>query len=327
MLSFFVSPAFLSFLSLSLPLLFLLKKHFNGPLCHYSPNLSSKIIIITGANSGIGRYAAEVLAKLGATIILACRNLQKANKTKESIQRRTGNNKIEVIPLDLADFASIRLFVKTFKEKYNKLDILLNNAGNINYSDNNLTKDGFEIEFGSNHLGHFLLTNLLLPTLKNAAPSRVVNVSSLAYKSGKNEYKEIRAEHYHGVNYAYSRSKLANILFTRQLAKNLEAEKIEVKVVALHPGVILTGLNQKMEERYWWVRLLVFILRPLIYVIFKDVRHGAQTSLHCALVEHENLVNGGFYADCQVKETLPHARDEQAMKELWELSVQATKLT
>ena len=326
MLNLIFSSACLTILSLFFPLLFLLKKHFNGPLCQYSPNLSSKIIIITGANSGIGEYTAEVLAKLGATIILACRNLQKAKQTKENIQKRTGNVKIEVIPLDLADFASIREFVKVFNEKYKKLDILLNNAGNINFYDHNLTKDGFEMEFGTNHLGHFLLTNLLLDNLKRAAPSRVINVSSLAYKSGKNEYKEIRAEHYHGVNYAYARSKLANILFTRQLAKNLTAEKTDIKVVTLHPGVILTGLNQKMQEKYWWVRLIVFILRPLLYVIFKDIKHGAQTSLHCALVDHEKLVNGGFYTDCQEKETLPHAKDEQVMKELWELSVKETKL-
>lgn len=326
MINFYFSPACLTVLSLFLPLLFLLKKHFNGPLCQHTPNLSSKIIIITGATSGIGEYTAKVLAKLGATIILACRNLQKANRTKEAIQKKTKNSKIEIIPLDLADFASIRQFVKIFNEKYDKLDVLLNNAGNMNFYDHHLTKDGFEMEFGTNHLGHFLLTNLLLDNLKRATPSRVINVSSLAYKSGKNEYKEIRSENFYGVNYAYARSKLANILFTRQLAKNLAAEKTEIKVVALHPGVIITGLTQKMQEKYWWVRVLVFILRPLLYIIFKDIKHGAQTSLHCALIEHEKLVNGGFYADCQEKETLPHAKDEQVMKELWELSLKETKL-
>ena len=317
--TFLTSPLFFLLLP---PFLYLLKKYFNGPMCLLTPDLSSKIAIITGSNTGIGKYTALGLAKLSCTIILACRDTKKAEVAKDEIQKQTGNKKIHVLALDLSDLDSVRVFAKNFNEKFHTLDILINNAGVMAFYERRLTKQGFEMQFGTNHLGHFLLTNLLLDNLKRSERSRVINVASLAHNYAKCDFDDIKSERSYGPNLAYGRSKLANILFTRELAKKLEKEKTTIKVVALHPGVVVTELTRNMEEKFI-VRAAVSLGRPIRYLLFKDTEHGAQTSLQCALVDWEKLENGAYYSDCRVKATNSKAKDESLMKEVWDISARA----
>lgn len=313
------SPIFLLLLP---PLLYLLKKYFNGPMCLLTPDLSSKIAIITGSNTGIGKFTALGLAKLGCTIILACRDTKKAESAKLEIQKQTGNKKIHVLALDLSDLDSVRIFAKTFREKFQTLDILINNAGVMAFYERRLTKQGFEMQFGTNHLGHFLLTNLLLENLKRSERGRIINVASLAHNYAKCDFDDIKSEKSYSPNSAYGRSKLANILFTRELAKKLEQEKSNIKVVALHPGVVVTELTRNLEEKFI-VRAAMNLGRPIRYLFFKDTEHGAQTSLHCALAEWNKLENGAYYSDCKVKATSSKAKDEKLMKEVWDISARA----
>lgn len=317
--SFLTSPLLLLLLP---PLLYLLKKYFNGPMCLLSPDLSSKIAIITGSNTGIGKSTALGLAKLGCTIILACRDTKKAELAQAEIQRKTGNKKVHILALDLSDLDSVRIFAKIFKEKFSTLDILVNNAGVMAFYERRLTKQGFEMQLGTNHLGHFLLTNLLLENLRKSERGRVINVASLAHHYAKCDFDDIKSERSYGPNLAYGRSKLANILFTRELAKRLEQEKSNIKVAALHPGVVITELTRNLEEKFL-VKAAVSLGRPIRYLFFKDTEHGAQTSLHCALVEWEKLENGGYYADCKVKGTSGKAKDAKLMKEVWDISARA----
>jgi retinol dehydrogenase-12 len=320
--SLFSSPLILCILP---PLLYLLKKYFNGPMCTLNPDLTNKVAIVTGSNTGIGKYTALGLAKLGAQVILACRDLKKAEETKNEIQMRTGNNKVLVMELDLADLESVRKFAKNFLEKFQSLDILINNAGVMAFLQRRLTKQGYEMQFGTNHLGHFLLTTLLLDCLKKTNKSRIINVASLAHHYARCDFDDIKSEKYYGSNAAYGRSKLANILFTRQLAKQFEKENLKIKAVALHPGVVITELTRNVEENLF-IRLLVKIGRPIRYLFFKDTEHGAQTSLNCALLDWEKLENGGYYSDCKLKGTSYQAKNEKLMNEVWEISEKAVRI-
>ena len=164
-----------------LVLLVIGKIYFNGGKCHLQKNLEGKVIIITGANSGIGFASAVVLARLGATIIIGCRSIERGTKAVADIKEQSKKSNVEFIQLDLADTESIRNFVKEFKSRYNRLDILINNAGVMGMISREETKDKFEMTIGVNYLGHFLLTHLLMDTLKRSAPARIINLSSVTH--------------------------------------------------------------------------------------------------------------------------------------------------
>jgi len=209
------------------------------------PNLTGRIAIVTGANSGIGFETAKALATKGAEVVLACRNLEKAELAAKEIRSMVRKAKLEIIRLDLAGLASVRKFAETFKDRYQTLDLLINNAG-IMIPPFTKTADGFEVQFGANHLGHFALTGLLMDVILATPHARIVNVSSSAHRMGTGtiDFDNLNAEKgYHPAN-AYAQSKLANLLFTFQLNRHLVEIGSDVIATAAHPGWTVTGLQK-----------------------------------------------------------------------------------
>jgi NAD(P)-dependent dehydrogenase (short-subunit alcohol dehydrogenase family) len=249
------------------------------------PDLSGKIVIVTGANSGLGFEAAKVLAGKRATVVLACRNLQKAAAAQLLIQHKVPNAVTEIIPLDLGNLISVQNFAAIFKKKYKRLDILLNNAG-LMAGSYQQTNDGFESHFGTNHLGHFALTGLLLNALHDTPDSRIVTVSSLAHRMGTIDFDNLL--YVGGVGYrpmaAYGRSKLANLLFTYELQRKLTRKGSSTIAVAAHPGVAVTHMAP-------YIKFSKIIL-PLAKVVLQSPDRGAYAELRAAT---DPEVKGGTY--------------------------------
>ncbi|KAJ8417353.1 hypothetical protein AAFF_G00285800 [Aldrovandia affinis] len=292
-----------------------LRRWLAGGVCRSRARLDGKTVLITGANTGIGKETAVDMASRGARVILACRDMTRANKAAEDIQQRSGNGNVVVKMLDLASLQSVRDLAKDIQETEERLDILINNAG-IMMCPKWQTEDGFEMQFGVNHLGHFLLTNCLLDLLKKSAPSRIVNVSSLAHEKGKIDFDDINLDQHYDPQKSYRQSKLANVLFTRELAARLEGTG--VTAYSLHPGVIRTELG-----RHWLPTLPMWkkvITMPFMLLI-KSPWEGAQTTIYCAVDESLEKTSSLYYSDCAPKEAAPQARDDATAKRLWDLSV------
>ncbi|XP_062846693.1 retinol-DH_like_SDR_c domain-containing protein [Trichomycterus rosablanca] len=297
--------------------LVLLRKWIAGGVCYSKVRLDGRTVVITGANTGIGKETAQDMAKRGARVVMACRDLTRAEKAAEEIRNSTGNRDVVVKRLDLTSLISVRQFVEEYTATEKRLDILINNAG-VMMCPHSLTKDGFETQFGVNHLGHFLLTVLLLDTLKNSAPSRVVNVSSIAHKRGKIHFDDLNfTETPYDSLVSYKQSKLANILFTRELAR--QTKDSGVTAYALHPGVIRTELGRHVETRHPWLSTLFYV--PALYLM-KTPKQGAQTSIYCAVTEGLEKHSGCYFSDCQLKEAEPMGKDDLAALRLWDVSAQ-----
>merc|ERR1711963_1137933 len=215
--------------------LYLTMKYFHGGVCRSKAKLDGKTVIVTGCNTGIGKETAKDLAKRGAKVIMACRNLDRANKAAEEIKSSISDASIRVMKLDLASFSSVRQFAKEFLETEKCLDILINNAGLL-LKERAETEDGHEMTLQCNHLGHFLLTNLLLDKLKEAPKARIVNVSSIGHKWSKLDLSDLNytARKFDGMVVYYD-TKLINILFTNELTRRLQDTNVTSYV--LHPGV------------------------------------------------------------------------------------------
>uniref|UniRef100_A0A803WE26 Retinol dehydrogenase 12 n=1 Tax=Ficedula albicollis TaxID=59894 RepID=A0A803WE26_FICAL len=200
-----------------------IRRYVAGGRCKSTARLEGKVVIITGANTGIGKETARDLAQRGARVIIACRDIAKAEAAASEIRAETGNQQVIVKKLDLADTKSIREFAEKFLAEEKELHILINNAG-VMLCPYSKTADGFEMHLGVNHLGHFLLTFLLLERLKQCAPARIVNVSSLAHHGGRIRFHDLQGEKCYNRGLAYCHSKLANVLFTRELARRLQGK-------------------------------------------------------------------------------------------------------
>ncbi|MCK9211313.1 MAG: oxidoreductase [Ignavibacteriaceae bacterium] len=208
------------------------------------PDQKGKVVIVTGSSSGIGFEAARVLASKNATVIIAVRNLEKGKNALNKIRAQYENSDVQVMELDLANLKSIRSFVNAFKIQYDKLDLLINNAG-VMVPPYGKTEDGFELQFGTNHLGHFALTGLLIDLLKNTKDSRIVNVSSAAHKYGNLNFADLNWEkRKYKAWRAYGNSKISNLYFTYELQRRLVNSKSNVKVTAAHPGLTATDLQR-----------------------------------------------------------------------------------
>jgi len=286
---------------------------FNGKnACKIIKDLRGQIIIITGCSSGIGKETARTLAYMSATIIFACRSQAKTVPVLEEIQKESKNPNLVFIKLDLSDLKSIKEFVQEFTSRYQKLDILINNAG-VNATERKLTKDGFELTFGTNHLGHFYLTSLLLDLLKRSVPSRVINLSSSMHKDAKIKWDDLMYEKGFGWMPVYGQSKLACHLFTKELQRRVNES--EVKVVCLNPGHIKSDIGRDFGRNCW----LKFTM-ALFNLITKSPLEGAQTELYCTLEDFDKLKGGAYYQDCQVAEEGASAKKEEDWKRLWEVS-------
>lgn len=242
------------------------------------PDLTGKVIIVTGANSGIGFEAAREFARQGAQTILACRNLEKGQTALDQIQAEIPDAAVEMMQLDLASLESIHQFAETFKAKYDRLDVLLNNAG-IMMVPYGKTKDGFERQFGTNHLGHFALTGLLIDLLSKTADARVVNVSSNGHRFGKMDFDDLMYEEnkYSSIG-AYARSKLANLLFTYELQRRFEAQDLDLIAVVAHPGNSDTNLGAHLEEHPAYK-----IMQPIFGRMGQSAAMGALPSIRAAV--------------------------------------------
>ncbi|XP_074489088.1 retinol dehydrogenase 13-like [Sebastes fasciatus] len=297
------------------------KKWIAGGVCRSKASLDGKTVLITGGNTGIGKETAVDLAGRGARVILACRDMDRANKAAEEVRRRTGNYNIIVKKLDLASLQSVRQLAKDILASEERLDVLINNAG-IMSCPKWQTEDGFEMQFGVNHLGHFLLTNCLLDLLKKSSPSRVVNVSSLAHERGQIYFDDIHQEKDYRPWKSYFQSKLANVLFTKELANRLQGSG--VTTYSLHPGIIRTELG-----RHFWSKIPLWksvVYTPLSFLI-KSPTEGAQTTIYCAVEESLQDKSGLYYSDCAPKTAAPQGLDDEAAKKLWDLSASLVGLT
>lgn len=302
--------------------LVLLKDYMSGGKYSGKERIPGKTVIVTGANTGIGKETAKELARRGGRVILACRDLEKAEQARAEIVLETANRNVTVKLLDLASMGSIRAFAKDINATEPHVDILINNAG-IMRCPKMLTEDGFEMQLGVNHLGHFLLTMLLLDKLKASAPSRIVNVSSLAHIRGKINFDDLNSAKSYDPGTAYSQSKLANILFTRELTKRLEGSGVTANSV--HPGLVQTELGRHMS--IYKSSFSRTVLAPIAWLFLKSPTQGAQTTLYCALASELEGVSGKYFSDCREKEVASQGKDDEVAKRLWAISESWTRLT
>ena len=284
--------------------------------CKSKVRLDGKIVIVTGANTGIGLCTVVDLAKRGAIIVMACRDMRKGEKALEKAKAESSSKDILLMHLDLSSLDSVRNFAKEFLSKYSKLNILINNAG-VMACPYMKTKDGFEMQIGTNHFGHFVLTNLLLKALANGAPARVVNVSSAAHwLFGKMDFEDINYEkRSYDKMAAYGESKLANVLFTKELHN--KAKDHGITTYSLHPGYVLTELG-----RHNSFSTLFNLIVGTLYG--RTPVQGAQTTIYCAVEEGLEEYSGGYFSNCTLSTASADGRNDGYAKKLWELSEQIT---
>ncbi|XP_013200704.1 retinol dehydrogenase 11 [Amyelois transitella] len=306
-------------LNIILALVLLLYNKLTSGLCKCSKHLVGKVVIVTGANTGIGYETAKDLADRGARVILACRNEQRGTTARDQIITETGNKEVVFKKLDLASFKSVREFANDVLKTEKRLDILINNAA-LYGSENVKTEDGLLLGMQANHFGPFLLTYLLLPLLKSSAPSRIINVSSLAHTMSKidldNLNMEKETEKTYSVNKVYALSKLCNVLMTVELARQLKGTGVTAN--SLHPGAVYTNLLTTVP----WGKYFRFIAKPFM----KTSWEGAQTTIYLAVSPEVEDVTGYYYSDCRQKPTSELARDTELAQKLWTVSEKLVKL-
>ena len=280
------------------------------------PSMDGKTVVITGGNSGIGKAAAVELARAGARVVITARSGQRGATARDDIAAASGSDRVELSVFDLADLASVRAGAADLLERCPRIDVLLNNAGLI-LSERTLSADGYEATFAINHLGPFLLTDLLLDRLRSSAPSRIVNVASTAHTFARKgmEFDDLMAEGSYRSMRVYGRSKLANILFTTELAKRLAGTGVTAN--SLHPGSVATGYARDGDTTgfmAWGVK--VYARLP----ISLTPAEGARTSVYLCSSPDVEGVTGKYFAKCRVKTPSVNARDEAAAAHLWDVS-------
>ncbi len=293
------------------------------------PDQSGKVIVITGANSGIGFEAARELARKGAHVILACRDTAKGRDAMQQILTLHPTATLEVMQLDLASLESIHRFAREFRDKGVPLDVLCNNAG-VMAIPRCTTADGFEMQLGTNHLGHFALTGLLLERLLEAPAARVVTVSSTAHKIGRINFDDLQGERSYSRWGAYAQSKLANLLFAYELQRRFERARARAISVACHPGYSATNL-QMVGPRMTGSRVEAFIMEVGNRFFSQSAAMGALPTLYAACAENvrggDYIGPDGFFETAGYpKKTTSSARshDREAAARLWEISEQLT---
>lgn len=278
-------------------------------------SMQGKVCLVTGSNSGIGKVTVRELAKMGATVVMLCRNRAKGEAAQAEITAATGNQQIDLIVADLALQAEVRRAAEEFKQKYQQLHLLINNAGGANYT-RKVTPDGLEATFATNHLAPFLLTELLLDTLKASAPARIVNVSSLAHAYGNIDFEDLQSQKNYSWLKAYSQSKLAMNLFTYELASQLKNTGVTVN--ALHPGTIASNFDAGLPGV---TRLFFKLASPFM----ATVEQGAQTTLYLATSPEVEGVTGKYFANRKEKQSSSKSHHEATRLRLWQVSTDLTR--
>lgn len=266
--------------------------------------------LVTGANAGIGKEIARDLARRGARVIFLCRSEERARTAMDEIATDTGNDDLHLVRCDLSRQADIRAAAGEITERFDRLDVLVNNAG-VYLTDFVLTVDQLEKTWAVNHLGYFLLTNLLLDLLQASAPARIVNVSSDAHRDAAIDFDNLNGEQGYNWYDAYGQSKLANVLFTREVARRLEGTGVTAN--AMHPGVVASEIwNRNSDWVSWFVRLFT--------PFFRSPEQGAATAVYLATAPEVAGVSGRYFKDGQEKAPSTTAQDDALAQRLWEVS-------
>ena len=287
-----------------------------------------KVILVTGGNSGLGFESVKAFAEKEATVVLASRSIEKGEAAKSKILESHPSGTIDVMELDLMDLESVNSFVKQFSAKYDRLDVLMNNAG-IMMTPYFKTKDGFEAQMGTNHLGHFALTGLLLELIKSTPGSRVVNVSSNGHRFGTMDFDNLLYED--GRDYtpmkAYGRSKLSNLLFSYELQRRFEANNINAASLAAHPGGSRTNLDRYLKGKFYY-----YILWPLAYLLTMNQAQGALPQIRASV--DKSASGGQYYGPHRSMTGYPvviqsndASQDLNDAAKLWEMSEQLTGIS
>ncbi|KAJ2943879.1 hypothetical protein O0L34_g8203 [Tuta absoluta] len=296
--------------------------------CKSQRRLEGLTAIVTGCNTGIGKETARELYVRGARVIMACRDLKRAEAAKQDLEQMESDQEkgtLIVEKLDVSSLKSVREFALKILESESHIDILVNNAG-VMCCPEGKTEDGFETHMGTNHFGHALLTLLLLPRLTKSGNSRIIFVSSYLHKSGSLDFNDMNFEktRYDPVK-AYSRSKAANILYARALAKKLKENGIDnVTTYSLHPGIINTEIGRHFSDTVWYGATWAF--NHIVSWFTKSPKCGAQTSIYCAVDEACAGESGLYYSDCKATTPSKQCRDDDAADQLWTVTMDALNL-
>ncbi|KAL4223768.1 Retinol dehydrogenase 13 [Mactra antiquata] len=304
----FTVPIIISFIIL---FVFFLRKYIRWNVeCQSQNRIEGKTVIITGANTGIGKATATELARRGGRVILACRDKKKGEAVAVKIRSKTRNPDVYCYALDLGSLASVKEFAEEFNHREPSLHTLINNAAYM--GPKSMTKDGYEMSLGVNYLGHFYLTYLLREKLKKSAPSRVINLVSDSYTKGKLDFEDLALTKY-DIYKAYGRSKLAMVMFTTELHRRLAHDIIQI--YGVHPGMVCTDLLRN------WPGLSGNIIRACARVLFKSPEEGCQTVVFCTVADKLREMSGKVLENCNVYKVKASAKDKELCKKLWNVSL------
>jgi retinol dehydrogenase-14 len=287
----------------------------------HGSDMTGRCVVVTGANSGIGKATAEALARLGARVVITARHAERGSAAVADIRRASGNDAVECVPLDLARLASVRACAAQLLDRLDHIDVLDLNAGGV-LAQRTESEDGFESQFQANHLGHFLLSQLLLERLRQSPCARVVVVSSWGHTQARGglDFNDLQwaARPYRG-SMVYSATKLMNLYFTFELARRLA--DTDVTVNAFHPGFVASGFAMNGDTT--WLRLGIIVSRPFA----RSPKKGAATAVWLAASDDVKGVTGKYFVDCREKAPAPFALDAGAARRLWELSEELAGLS
>jgi retinol dehydrogenase 14 len=285
-----------------------------------TPDMTGRLCLITGANSGIGKVTATQLARMGAQVVMVCRDRARGEAARSEIQAKSGRQEVDLLLADLSSQAAIRGLAAEFKSKYDRLHVLINNAG-VTITKRKLTEDGLELTFALNHLAYFLLTNLLLDEIKASGTlekkARIINVSSGAHFPGVINFGDLQLEKKYGEFRAYAQSKLANVLFTYELARRLKGTNVTANV--LHPGTARTGFAADSTSLFG---IILKIARPFEM----SAEKAALTPVYLASSPEVEGITGQYFSDRKPQKSAPFSYDETAAELLWNESARLTHL-
>ena len=282
-------------------------------------SMQGKICLVTGASSGIGKATALGLARMGATVVIVCRDANKGEAALSEIKQKSGNNSIDLLVADLSSQKEIHRLADGYRSKYQHLHVLINNAG-VYYTKRHVTVDSLEAMFAVNYLARFLLTNLLRDIIKSSAPARIINVAGAYHAKGKINFADLQGEKDFEGQRANHQSKLADVLFTYELARRLEGTGVTAN--CLHPGMVATDLVDKDKDFPVFFKYLYKLSKPLM----KSPDKGAQTSIYLASSPEVEGVTGQYFVNKKIAESSPESHNTQLAQHLWEVSEKLAKL-
>ncbi len=281
-------------------------------------SMAGRRCLITGATNGIGHETAVALAEMGASVVITARDERKGRAVQGEIKERTGAD-VDVLFADLASLADVRRLADDYKSRNDKLHVLINNAGAYN-AQRLETKDGYEMTFGVNHLAHFLLTDLLLELIKSSAPARIINVSSGAHTGAKVDFDDLQAETGYAGMRSYGQSKLANVLFTNELARRLEGSNVTVN--SLHPGVVKTGFGRNNGGV---IGAVFSVFQTIGGPFLLNSAKGAETSIYLASSPDVENVSGEYFVKKEAVPSNDISNDPDVARKLWDVSEQLVR--